>query len=124
MDLKVTSEFLVSAVAVLLSLLFMYIPGLNAWYAAKSVITKRLFMLVLLVVTSSAVFGLGCANILTTDLVCAKSGAIELIQLIGIAVWSNQATFLITPAPMAVKVAKLEPEAIDKAEVKAAAKNL
>jgi hypothetical protein len=120
MDVKVTSEFLVGAVAVIQSLVFMYIPGLNAWYAAKSVITKRLFMLGLLVVTSSAVFGLGCANILTTDLVCNKNGVIELLRLIGIAIWSNQSTFMITPAPMAVKVARLDPAAIENAEVKAA----
>ena len=57
-----TPEQIICIAAAVLSLLFMYVPGLKGWYEKKSSETKQLIMLGLLLLTVAGVFGLGCAG--------------------------------------------------------------
>lgn len=94
---NVTAEFIAGAAGALISLIFSYLPGLRTWYAEKSATFKRLFMLGVVVLTSAGIFGLGCANILSTNLVCSKQGILQLAIVIGTALITNQSVFVITP---------------------------
>lgn len=79
-----------------LSLLFSYVPGLKGWYEKLSADFKRLVMLVVLLVTSGAIYGLSCAGWL--DMVaCDKEGLIGLVNIFFAALVANQATYLISP---------------------------
>jgi hypothetical protein len=104
-----TSELLVGATGILLSLLFSYIPGLNTWYAAKTEEFKKLFMLGALLITTLGVFGLGCAGVLTqltgVIVTCTWASALDLLQLFVIAAIANQTAFKFTLKTRPVKVA-------------------
>ena len=102
----VTAEFVAGIAGTILSLLFSYFPVLNTWFAAKSPVFKSLSMLGLVTLTAGGIFGLGCAGILTTNLVCTQQGAIEFLKVLGAALIANQSIFMIFPATSAVKAAK------------------
>lgn len=101
--MEISSAVLASITAIVLSLLFSYIPGLRTWYAGKSDEFKKLFMLGLLAVVSGSIFALGCFNLLAVDLTCDKDGAIKLVTMFVLALTANQATFMITPTATDVR---------------------
>lgn len=85
-----------SAIAgMLLSLGLEYIPGIAPRYAALDSVQKRLTMLVLLVLTAGALFGLGCAE-LVVYVACTTKGAFELVGMIAVAIGVNQGTHSLT----------------------------
>ena len=92
-----TSELLVGISGIVLSVGFSYIPGLRTWYAAKSEEFKKLFMLGLLVLVTGAAFGLGCAGLVATGIVCTWMGAWQLAGLLITAIVSNQSIYKISP---------------------------
>ena len=95
-------ETLSATAAVILSLLFSYIPGLSDAYGAYSKTGKRLIMLGLLALTSLGAFILACAGVgelLGISFTCDEAGAVVLLQAFGAAVIANQAAYLISPKP-------------------------
>lgn len=85
--------------AALLSLIFSYIPGINASYDAQPPVIKRLVMLALLVVVTAAVSALACSPLasnfgITTK--CDQAGIMSLISAFIAAIVANQGTWLIT----------------------------
>jgi len=107
----ITPETLSAVAGVILSLVFMYVPGLNTKYAALTSETKRLIMLGLLFATAASAFGLSCAGVLTdlfgATVTCDREGLLGLIQVFIYAVMANQAAYLISPQPHRVKAAKI-----------------
>jgi hypothetical protein len=103
-----TAVLLSSIVAIVLSLLFSYVPGLNTWYAALTGEWKRVGMAVLLLLTAGAVFGMSCANVLAY-VTCDQIGAIGLVKIFVAALIANQATFVLSPVTLAVQTAKTGP---------------
>lgn len=81
-----------------LSLVFSYVPGASDWFAAMDATRKRLTMLVLLVVTTGAIYGGACAGL--WDMVpCTQAGLMQLATAFFAALIANQATYLISPEP-------------------------
>jgi hypothetical protein len=104
-----TAEFLAGIVGIGLSLVFSYVPGLNAKFAALDATYKRLIMLSLLVLTAGAVYGLACigwAANLGINLTCDQAGLQELLKALFAAVIANQTAYIISPEPQAVRAAK------------------
>jgi uncharacterized protein YacL len=86
-----------SAVAgIVLSLAFSYLPGVSDWFARLDSTVKRLIMAALLAVVAGAVYGLSCADVLTT-ITCNKPGALGLLNALIAALIANQATFTLSP---------------------------
>lgn len=102
----VTPELLASIAGVILSLFFSYIPGLNTKFAALDTMYQRLVMLLLLVITAGALYGLGCAAIILAGITCDKQGLLQLIWIFILAVIANQSAFSISPPTKAVKAVK------------------
>ena len=95
-----TSETLVSISAIVLSLLFSYIPSLAEKFDALDGAYKRLVMLGLLVVVSATIFALSCTEYamqLGINVSCTSEGAIGLLKLLIWAVMANQTAYAITP---------------------------
>lgn len=93
-----TAELLTSLAAILLSLLFAYLPGLETWYARLDGAAKRLLMLALLALTAAGAFGLGCTTwgpLLGVNLTCDQPGAAGLAQAFILALIANQSTYLL-----------------------------
>jgi hypothetical protein len=85
--------------AIVLSLVFSYVPGIKEAWDTQDGIKKRLWMLLCLVIVTAASFGLACLP-LFADLVkvqCTQTGAVALLTAFVQAVIANQATFLISP---------------------------
>lgn len=102
-----TSESLALIIGSVVSLLFSYFPGLNTWFAAKEDSTKRLIMVGLMVVTSAAIFGLGCANILNMDgFVCGQESILQFVSILISSIIANQGVYKISPQTNAVQKAK------------------
>ena len=105
-----TAELLTGAAAIILSLIFSYVPGLNTKYAGLKVEYKRLIMLGLLVLVAGASYGLACWGILPDlagiAMTCDQQGLIALVRLLVIAIISNQSAYSISPRTEAVKIAK------------------
>jgi hypothetical protein len=103
-------EILASVVAVVLSLAFSYIPGLNVWYAGLGKEVKQLIMLLLLVVVAGVSYGLACAGWLTdlTGIVmaCDKASFLGLVRTLVVAIIANQGVYSLSPNTAAVRNAK------------------
>lgn len=104
-----TSEQLMLYAGVLLSLIFSYVPGANAWFAAKDANVKRLIMLGLIAVVTGVVFGMSCWSVTASwvpDLTCTTEGLKGLLAAFAVAVIANQAAYAISPEAKAVSEAK------------------
>lgn len=96
MEFHASPESLAMIASVVLSLLFSYIPGLRGWFDQFVPEAKRLIMLILLALTTGAVFGLACAGIIT-GLACTRVGVIDVVWAFILAVIANQSAYAITP---------------------------
>ena len=103
-----TAETLALIAGVVLSLLFSYIPGFNAWFAALEGVYKRLIMLSLVLVTALVIFGLSCAEwvIGGIGVTCDQAGILMLVEMFIIVMIANQSMFLASPQTKKVKAAK------------------
>ena len=94
-----SADLLASVLAIVMSLAFSYVPGLNDWYAALDRKYKQLVMGAGLLVIAASVFGLSCAGLgsqFGIDLACSQDGAIALLKLLIDALIVNQGTYLLT----------------------------
>jgi hypothetical protein len=98
---------LASIAGIVLSLLFSYIPGLNAKFAALESMYKRLIMAGLLLLTAAAIFGLSCAGY-WPQVTCDRGGVLKLIEVFIAALIANQAAYAISPVAPAVQTAKAQ----------------
>jgi hypothetical protein len=104
-----TAEFLAGIVGIGLSLIFSYVPGLNAKFAALDATYKRLIMLGLLVLTAGVVYGLACigwAANLGINLTCDQAGLQELLKALFAAAIANQTAYSLTPQTASVRKVK------------------
>ena len=87
MDL--TSAVIAGLAGAVVSAFFEWFPGVAGWFAAKSPGYKQLLMILAMVVVSSAVFGLSCADIVVS-VACNDVGAKQLAGLLLFAIIGNQ----------------------------------
>lgn len=95
-----TAELLAGISAVILSLVFSYVPASAGAWSNIDGTYKRLIMLGLLVLVALGAFGLACAGLggdFGVKLTCDKIGLIGLIQVLGVAIIANQAAYAISP---------------------------
>jgi len=78
------------------SLLFSYVPGLREWFDPLIGDTKRLLQLSVAFVVAWAIFGLSCAEVLST-FTCDWPGILEVTRLIVAFLVANQTTYSLTP---------------------------
>lgn len=104
-----TQEQLTSIAAILLSLVFAYVPGIKTWYDTKDAPIKALIMAGMLLVVVAGVFGLACAGFTFAALSvsCTKADALALVQLYILALVANQASYQLFVSPNKSKVAML-----------------
>lgn len=90
-----------------LSLIFSYVPGLNAKFAALDGVYKRLIMLGLLAVTVGVVYGLSCADWVFggISVTCDQEGIKYLIEVFVLAAITNQTAYSLSPPTKAVRAA-------------------
>lgn len=108
-----TSEQLLTVAGAVLSLLFLYIPGLREKYAGLSDEVKRLIMAGILLVVSASVYGLSCAGLLGSlmtqaaqAVTCDQNGLIELVWAFVLSIIANQSVYQLAPRPKSVREAK------------------
>lgn len=97
-----TSKQLVAAAAVLLAILFEYVPDLQRWYdglgeEASNKTYKRLVMLVCLAAIAGGAYVLSCVLQVEAFVTCDTAGAWGLVRLFVSAVIVNQSAYLIAP---------------------------
>ncbi len=93
----------------LLSLLFSYIPGLNAGFAGLGSEVKRLIMAGLLFLVAAVIYGLSCAGVggsFGVSVPCTQEGLLGLVNVFVLAVIANQSAFSITPKIGAVRAVR------------------
>jgi hypothetical protein len=104
-----TAEGLALIAGSVLSLVFSYVPGLNARFAAKSAEVKRLIMLGLLVAVGAAIAGIACSGFgadLGVEVTCDRVGLVGLLTAVGLAAIANQTTYNVSPKTAAVQEAR------------------
>lgn len=97
-----TAETLASIAAVLVSLIFAYVPVLKTWFESKPGETKAGIMGLVLVVVGLGVFGLACAGLagdFGLAVTCDKTGLIGLARVLIAALMANQATYVLAVKP-------------------------
>lgn len=95
-----TDQTLSATAAILLSLMFTYIPTLADRYNTYNATHKRLIMLACLVTITAAISALSCLSVgayFGVTVTCDKSGIAGLVNTFILAVVANQGTFLISP---------------------------
>lgn len=105
-----TSEILAAVSGVVISLAFSYVPGLNRKFAYLAEEHKQLLMAGMLLVVAAAVFGLGCAGILTIGIACTQGGSYQLIWIWIVAIMANQGIHRLSPKTGTVKDAMVTGE--------------
>jgi hypothetical protein len=78
----VTALTLGTIIASVLSLMLDYFPGLAAKYDALSVAAKRQIAAILAIVIVGGLFTLTCFNMVSTNLICTRTGAWDAISSI------------------------------------------
>ena len=76
----ITALTLVTIIAALLSLALDYFPGLRAKWDALSVAAKRQWSAVFAIVIVGGVFGLTCAQVVMSNLVCTPTGVWDAVS--------------------------------------------
>ena len=91
-----SSQVLAGLGGVVLSLLFSYAPGLQAWYGKLTSQAQSLIMLACIVVVALVAFGLSCAGFenITT---CDETGAYGLLKLVVAVAITSQTTYILSP---------------------------
>ena len=96
-------EIIAAVAGLLLSALFSFVPKLNTTFAALDGTYKRLIMLGTLVAAVLLIWGAGCIGLWGE---CYEWR--EVVRAFLAALVANQATYLITPLPAAVKSAQVD----------------
>jgi hypothetical protein len=104
-----TAEILSLTAGTALSLVFSYVPGLNAKFAALDPTVKRLWMLGLLLLSALGVFGLSCAGWVFGGIgvTCDQAGIQKLVEVFFLAAIANQTSYALSPETKKVQAAKL-----------------
>jgi hypothetical protein len=98
----ITAEVLAATAAILLSLLFSYVPGFTNFFEKLAPNSKRLVMLALLAITAVGAFGVSCAgwgDLADPMVACTQAGFWGLAKVFVTALIANQAAYLISPKP-------------------------
>jgi hypothetical protein len=89
-DFQATPEKIVAAGAVLLAVLFDWLPGLKTWYDKLGDGQKRGLMAVLLLLIVGGTFGLTCAGVINSGMVCTGAGIEDAALLFALSIAINQ----------------------------------
>lgn len=100
-----SANVLAGLAGIVLSLLFSYIPKLNAKFAALAPEVKRLIMLGLLALVAGGVYGISCSG-WWVAVTCDQAGIKQLVEAFIAAIIANQSVYSITPQTPAVRTAK------------------
>ena len=95
------AEFLTVVLGVLVSLIFLYVPGAKAKLDEQTPEVKRLVMLGLMALVALGSLGLACAGFAADfgiPLTCDRAGIVELVKAFFLAVGANQTTYMIAKA--------------------------
>ncbi len=100
-----------------ISLLFLYFPGIRTWFAALQDNAKQGIMLGLGALTAVAIFVLGCFAIIGMSVACTQTDAVRLAFDFILWIVANQGTFSgfkrLAPADVkAIKAVKADPMVI------------
>jgi hypothetical protein len=98
----VTAEVLSSILAVVMSLVFAYVPGVREWFEAFDGVGKSRIVGLGLVLVALGVFALACANLLHLFglvVLCTADSAVGLLRILLAALIANQAAFLLLVLP-------------------------
>jgi hypothetical protein len=96
MNLTITPNLLVAIVAVILAVLFDWLPGLKTWYDKFTDGQKRGIMALLLLITTAAVLGISCAAWWPLGITCNAEGIRSAIYMLVLAIAINQGTHILT----------------------------
>jgi hypothetical protein len=91
-------EIFTAVVAIAVSLLFEYVPGLSDWYNKIQDKYQRLLMLGLMVLLAFGALGLNCIGWFTSyipKISCSQAGVEEVFVLLLTALVSNQTAHLV-----------------------------
>ncbi len=91
-----TSAFVAAVAAIVLSLLFTYVPGLRVWYGALTSQVKSLIMLGLMIASAVVITVLAQYNIIPVAHPITWTDCIVVVITWLVA---NQATFTLAPVP-------------------------
>lgn len=94
--IDLTPDLIVGLAAMGLSLVCSYFPWVSRWYNKLDSDWKRVAMLVLLVVTTGAIYLMSC-NGLLAGVACTQAGVWSLVKMLGIALIANQGVDRISP---------------------------
>lgn len=95
-----TAEQLSAIAGVLLSLAFAYVPKVKEWYTARQPTEQAGIMAALLVVVAVGAFSLSCAQFVSLNLTCDKSGVSGLVAVLFNALVANQSAYVLLVRPV------------------------
>jgi hypothetical protein len=97
---------LASIVAIAVSLVFNYLPGLRVWFAGLQSQFKSLLMIGILFLISVVIWVLGGLNLLAVNIPFTWVGFAEVVKVFVATILANQGTYLLFPQTADVKFAK------------------
>lgn len=92
-----TPELIAAVVGVLLTLIFYYVPGAQAWLDTKTAEQKRLVMLGATLLVALGALGIACTGFAADfglPLTCDRAGIVGLIKAFLAAIGANQASYM------------------------------
>lgn len=104
--MELSPEVITGAAGILLSLIFTYVPKLRTWYAALDTGIKSGIMIGALALVSGFIALSSCME-WWVWIKCDQGGVMKLIETFILALVANQATYVISPEPQDVEIAKI-----------------
>ncbi len=104
---QASSEVLIVLAGGVLSLVFMYLPGMRVQFAELRSEQKQLINLVLIILLAVGMLVMTCTNFyVIPGILCTKNGVLQLLIYVFLAGGGNQLTYKYSPEPIDVKNAK------------------
>ena len=108
-DLQVSPEFLAATCGAILSLIFSYVPSVRDRWATLTKEQQQLGMAGLILITTAALFGLGCVGFIgISGFACSKGTAVQYGWMALYALAANQGVYKLSPQVQTVKALRIK----------------
>lgn len=115
--IQLSAEVLAGFAGAIISIIFSYFPRLKDAFAALSTELKSGIMLGLLALTTAVITALDWFNVIDAGLTFDGQWVARVVFIFISAVIANQAAYKVSPQTKSVKIAKLERDYNDQAEL-------
>jgi putative flippase GtrA len=98
---SLTTDTISAVAAIILSLVFSYVPKVKDWFAVQPGTTKRLVVLASLAAAAGGGLALSCTSLIPGAVACTQTNIVDVVSAFIAALVANQSAYSFQPQPKA-----------------------